>query len=142
MGIKECLWVLGHLKGVEIILKTSKSSNSVRGKEKLWRNKYSVYHLFRFIMPVRVILLSIQGVNGTIVYYIFFRIALSYCCLVVSIISSIMGLGKDVHSISNSYSYGICWYWVVMDRSKNSVDKSMAITPITLLIHHEVVSIN
>lgn len=104
MGDKDCTSVLSYLKGEEKFLKTFKSYNSMSGWENLWGNKYLVCHLFLLIILVRVILLPILGVKGTIDCSMFMGVISSTWALLVSMISSIMGLGKARCCTSNSSS--------------------------------------
>lgn len=114
----------------------------MRGKEKLWQNKFLVYNLFILIVSMRVILLPILGLKGAISFPKFLWVVSSTCGLVVSVISYIMVLGRAEYYASNSSSYGIYWYYTITNISENRVENLMASALITLLMHRWVASTN
>ena len=68
--------ILDHLKGAIKLIKISRSSNDAKGKDKLRGNKYSIYHLFLLSISIRVMLLNVIGVKGTMALFVFFRFIL------------------------------------------------------------------
>lgn len=89
--------ILNFLKGENKILNISRSSSGAKGRDKLCRNKYSIYHLFRLSIFV-IIMLNVLGVKCTMALSIFSKV-----------ISTIIGLFVSQGSSSGSSSYGICW---------------------------------
>lgn len=84
--------ILDHLKGAIKLLKISRSFNGIKGKEKLWGDKYLVSHIFRLSIFIRLMLLTILGVKGIMALFVFSRVISVLLWSMDYIISSIIEL--------------------------------------------------